>query len=108
MEGGQCAGEDANVMSESGESSSIVAPETPLPDTARPFRFTWDPSAARRPGPESVSGTTTGGREDYFATRLGELPFNASGATLALGALPADWSSSKHGFHGAWLAKWLC
>lgn len=93
--------ENANVMSESGDSSSIVVPETPLPDTARPFRFTWDPAAARRPGPESVSGTTTDGRADYFATRLGDLPFNTSSTSLALGVLPGDWSSSRYGFHGA-------
>lgn len=70
--------------------------------TARPYRFTWDPSS-RRPGPESVSGTTEGrGGGDYFSAqpRLGLLNTSSS-LTLALGALPQEWSSAKHGFHGA-------
>lgn len=90
------------------DSESITSrPVTPvsalpdLPNTARPYRFTWDP-ASRRPGPESVSGTTEGrGGGDYFSAqpRLGFLN-TSSTATLTLGALPTEWSSSRHGFHG--------
>lgn len=66
--------------------------------TARPYRFTWDPST-RKPGPESVSGTTEG-RGDYFHTHLPPLGFlNISTTTLAVGALPEEWSSTRHGFH---------
>ncbi|KAF9469270.1 Vps54-like protein-domain-containing protein [Collybia nuda] len=89
------------------DSESITSrPVTPvsalpdLPNTARPYRFTWDP-ASRKPGPESVSGTTEGrGGGDYFSAqpRLGFLN-TSSTATLALGALPTEWSSSRHGFH---------
>ncbi|KAJ7087759.1 Vps54-like protein-domain-containing protein [Mycena epipterygia] len=70
------------------------SPVSPLPPTARPFRFNWDP--AQR-GPESVSGTTEG--RDYFAGPSRLNLFNNSSASLALGALPAQWSSSTHGFH---------
>jgi vacuolar protein sorting-associated protein 54 len=51
-----------------------------------------------------VSGTTEGRGGDYFNLPtptpfpLGAL--NASTANLTLGALPDEWSSSKHGFHG--------
>ncbi|KAJ7582985.1 vacuolar protein sorting-associated protein 54 [Mycena floridula] len=86
-------------MSDSDGESSISRPTTPvtaLPITARPYRFTWDPSS-RRPGPESVSGTTTDGQPDYFATNFGGFHLNAS--NLTLGSLPVEWSSSKHGFH---------
>ena len=70
--------------------------------TARPYRFTWDPST-RKPGPESVSGTTEG-RGDYFHTQLPPLGFlNTSTTTLAVGALPEEWSSTRHGFHGSCL-----
>ncbi|KAK0211003.1 Vps54-like protein-domain-containing protein [Desarmillaria ectypa] len=90
-------------MSDS-NTSGVSRPTSPVPafpDTVRPYRFNWDP-ASRQPGPESVSGTTTDGRgPDYFNTipRLGHLNLNSSTATLSLGALPAEWSSSKHGFH---------
>ncbi|KAF8077733.1 vacuolar protein sorting-associated protein 54 [Lyophyllum atratum] len=80
--------------------SRAPSPISALPNTARPYRFTWDPSS-RRPGPESVSGTTEGrGGGDYFSAqpRLGLLNTSSSVA-LALGALPQEWSSSKHGFH---------
>lgn len=93
-------------MSDS-NTSGISRPTSPvpaLPDTARPYRFNWDP-ASRQPGPESVSGTTTDGRgPDYYNAipRLGHLNLNSSTATLSLGALPVEWSSSKHGFHGTW------
>ncbi|KAF8891227.1 Vps54-like protein-domain-containing protein [Infundibulicybe gibba] len=97
----------------SDDSSSLSRPTTPtnhdesrdeVPDhlnTARPaYRFTWDAST-RKAGPESVSGTTEGrGGGDYFNApppRLGLL--NTSTTTLALGALPSEWSSAKHGFH---------
>ncbi|KXN92270.1 Vacuolar protein sorting-associated protein 54 [Leucoagaricus sp. SymC.cos] len=93
-------------MSES--SSTPSRPTTPanatatqIP-TARPYRFTWDASS-RRPGPESVSGTTEGRGGDYFnQPTLTPFPLgalNTSTTTLALGALPNEWSSSKHGFH---------
>ena len=93
-------------MSDDGESLPS-RPQTPLsivPDrlpTARPYRFTWDPSS-RRPGPESVSGTTDGrGGGDYFSAQPRfALPAASSSATLLPGALPQDWSSAKHGFHG--------
>ncbi|KAJ7940357.1 Vps54-like protein-domain-containing protein, partial [Mycena leptocephala] len=74
--------------------SRPASPVSPLPPTARPYRFNWDP--AQR-GPESVSGTTEG--RDYFAGPSRLNLFNTSSATLALGALPPQWSSSTHGFH---------
>ncbi|KAJ7510150.1 Vps54-like protein-domain-containing protein [Mycena galericulata] len=74
--------------------SRPASPVSPLPPTARPYRFNWDP--AQR-GPESVSGTTEG--RDYFAGPSRLNLFNNSTATLALGALPPQWSSSTHGFH---------
>ncbi|KAJ7775171.1 Vps54-like protein-domain-containing protein, partial [Mycena metata] len=74
--------------------SRPASPVSPLPPTARPFRFNWDP--AQR-GPESVSGTTEG--RDYFAGPSRLNLFNNSTATLAVGALPPQWSSSTHGFH---------
>ncbi|KAL0946762.1 hypothetical protein HGRIS_012937 [Hohenbuehelia grisea] len=87
-------------MSERSSSPSRAgSPVTAVPElaTARPFRFTWDP-ASRKPGPESVSGTTEG-RADYV-TANPRLPFlNTSLTNLALGAMPQEWSSSKHGFH---------
>ncbi|KAF7338068.1 Vps54 domain-containing protein [Mycena venus] len=63
--------------------SRPASPISPLPPTARPYRFNWD-SAQR--GPESVSGTTEG--RDYFAGPSRLNLFNTSSATLALGALP--------------------
>lgn len=67
--------------------------------TARPYRFTWDP-ASRRPGPESVSGTTEGRGDDFAASPHPMGFLNHSSANLALGALPTEWSSSRTGFHG--------
>ncbi|KAJ4487727.1 vacuolar protein sorting-associated protein 54 [Lentinula aciculospora] len=66
------------------------------PSSSR-YRFTWDPE---RRGPESVSGTTAHG-QDYFAAAPAGLGFHFGGSTasLNLGALPTEWSSSKHGFH---------
>lgn len=72
--------------------------------TTRPYRFTWDHSS--RLGPESVSGTTEGRGGDYVNQPIPiPTPFplgtlNTSTTNLALGALPTEWSSSKHGFHG--------
>ncbi|CAA7271484.1 unnamed protein product [Cyclocybe aegerita] len=89
------------------ESSSLPSrPVTPVnlqpPDqlpTARPYRFTWDPSS-RRPGPESVSGTTEGRGGDDFGGGAHPLGFlNTSATSLALGSLPTEWSSSRTGFH---------
>src|ERR1700722_8275755 len=79
--------------------AASVADFTP-PDaqTARPYRFTWDPST-RKPGPRSVSETTEG-KGDYFPTHLHSGTLNSSLVNLAPGAFPAEWSSSKHGFHG--------
>ncbi|KAL5529345.1 hypothetical protein ACEPAG_5330 [Sanghuangporus baumii] len=74
-------------------------PIPPLPDfpNARPYRFVWDASA-RRTGPGSTSGTSEG-RGDYFAYRPALGNFNFSSTSLALGAIPSDWSSAKHGFN---------
>ncbi|KAJ7632829.1 vacuolar protein sorting-associated protein 54 [Roridomyces roridus] len=71
------------------------SPLSPLPPTARPYRFNWD---GTQKGPESVSGTTEGGR-DYFAGPSRLNLFNNSTATLPLGSFPQQWSSSTHGFH---------
>ncbi|KAI0636410.1 Vps54-like protein-domain-containing protein [Trametes polyzona] len=65
---------------------------------ANAFRFNWD-SAPKRPGPGSVSETTEG-RGDYFANNAPyDVYTNGSLANLALGALPTEWSSSRHGFN---------
>ena len=75
----------------------------PIPTDTRPYRFTWDPSSSRRQGPASVSETTEGrgARAEYH---FGVSPrvdlFGVSSSQLAQGALPLQWSSSKHGFHG--------
>ncbi|KAH8117189.1 Vps54-domain-containing protein [Phellopilus nigrolimitatus] len=75
------------------------SPVAPLPDfsSARPYRFAWD-AAARKAGPASVSGASEG-RGDYFAYRPTLGNFNFSSASLALGAIPPDWSSSRYGFN---------
>lgn len=94
-------------MSELSSPSSRPAtpslPQTPAVPPARPYRFTWDPST-RRPGPESVSGTTEGRGADYF-NQPPPTPFplgalNSSTTHLESRSLPNEWSSSKHGFHG--------
>jgi len=96
-------------------SSSPSRPTTPAyasvnqTPTTRPYRFTWDHSS--RPGPESVSGTTEGRGGDYVNQSI-PTPFplgtlNTSTTNLALGALPTEWSSSKHGFHGTLLHSLL-
>ncbi|TFK30114.1 Vps54-domain-containing protein [Coprinopsis marcescibilis] len=83
-----------------GSPSASVMGANDLP-TARPYRFVWDPSS-RRPGPESVAGTTEGGRGDYI-TGTAQYPLgvlnNPSSLNLELGNLPSEWSSAKHGFH---------
>ncbi|KIM71977.1 hypothetical protein PILCRDRAFT_16564 [Piloderma croceum F 1598] len=94
--------------------SRAASPTTGTPDIppiptdttpARPYRFTWDPSASRRQGPSSVSETTEGrgGRGEYHfgvSPRVDLFGVSASSSTqLAQGALPLEWSSSKHGFH---------
>lgn len=81
--------------------SRPATPVAELPNFshARPYRFTWD-AAARRPGPGSISATTEG-RGDYFGDATPyDVYNNASLASLQLGALPSDWSSARHGFHG--------
>ncbi|KAH9930608.1 Vps54-like protein-domain-containing protein [Fomitopsis serialis] len=88
----------------SDDSSTPSRPPTPvaeLPSSSqvRPYRFTWDPTSARKTGPGSVSATTEG-HADYFGNATPyDLYGNASLASLQLGALPAEWSSAKHGFH---------
>lgn len=76
---------------------SFAGPENLPP--ARPYRFNWDPSS-RNPGPESVAGTTEGRGGDDFSGPHPLAFLNASTTSLALGALPTEWSSSRTGFHG--------
>ncbi|EJD05695.1 Vps54-domain-containing protein [Fomitiporia mediterranea MF3/22] len=75
------------------------SPVPPLPDfsNARPYRFAWD-AATRKADPASVSGTTEG-RGDYFVYKPSLSNFNFSSTSLAVGAIPSDWSSAKHGFN---------
>ena len=76
---------------------------SPDPPTARPnaYRFNWDPST-RLPGPGSVSEATEA-RGDYFSLtpRVDIYGASSSSVTSQLGAVPSQWSSAKHGFHGA-------
>ncbi|KAF4576665.1 hypothetical protein EYR36_000738 [Pleurotus pulmonarius] len=78
--------------------SRAGTPVAALPETAtaRAYRFAWDQSSRR--GPESVSGTTEG-RGDYITAKPRLDLFSASSSTLPLGSIPAEWSSSKHGFN---------
>ncbi|KAI0723740.1 Vps54-domain-containing protein [Cerioporus squamosus] len=70
--------------------------ELPSFTASRSYRFNWDD---RRPGPGSISETTEG-RGDYLANTAPYDVFNnASLTSLALATLPAEWSSSKHGFN---------
>ncbi|KAH9848897.1 Vps54-like protein-domain-containing protein [Lenzites betulinus] len=74
--------------------------ELPSFPASRPnaYRFNWD-TATRRQGPESVSGTTEG-RGDYFGNNAPyDIYGNGSFANLALGNLPAEWSSTRQGFN---------
>jgi vacuolar protein sorting-associated protein 54 len=73
-----------------------------FPSSRQPaYRFQWD-AGTRRQGPGSVSEATEG-RGDYFAAppRVDIYGASASTTNLALNVLPQEWSSSKHGFHGA-------
>ncbi|KAI0039918.1 Vps54-domain-containing protein [Auriscalpium vulgare] len=80
--------------------SRPASPVGPLPDivTARPaaYRFNWDAST-RRPGPGSVSEATEG-RGDYFAATP-RIDIYGASTSSAPSAIPAQWSSAKHGFH---------
>ncbi|KAI0748630.1 Vps54-like protein-domain-containing protein [Daedaleopsis nitida] len=81
-------------------SSTPSRPASPVGDlpsfnTSRSYRFNWD---ARRPGPGSVSETTEG-RVDFLGGAPYDVYNNVSLTSLALGALPPEWSSSKHGFN---------
>lgn len=68
------------------------------------FRFQWDGVQKRRQGPGSVFSDAES-RVDF--TGIGQTPridlFNLSAATLSSGALPAEWSSAKHGFNGMFM-----
>ncbi|KAF7322637.1 Vps54 domain-containing protein [Mycena chlorophos] len=79
---------------ESSNPSRPASPISALPNTARAFRFNFDPSQR---GPESVSGTTEG--RDFLAGPSRLNLFNNSSLSLAPGSLPQQWSSATHGFH---------
>lgn len=85
-------------MSESGSVSSLpTSPVTAVPDSPnkRTRKLAWD--NLQRRGPASVVSETTEGNGDCFGPA--NLPFSFSSASLALSAVPQEWSSSKHGFH---------
>lgn len=83
------------MSSDNGSESSLpVSPTTTVPDL--PFIRT-NRAAAQRRG--SVFSETTEGYGDYNASNA-NLPFSFSSASLALAAVPQEWSSAKHGFHG--------
>lgn len=77
--------------------------ELPSIPSARPFRFTWDAAPNRKTGPGSVSEATEG-PGDFHTPVTAPTAFGAynstSVETLSFGALPVEWSSSTHGFHG--------
>ena len=89
--------------------STPSRPGSPVGDlpsfaASRSFRFNYD---QRRPGPGSVSETTEG-RGDYLAHNAPYDVFNnASLTSLALGSLPSEWSSSRHGFNGAHTLQYI-
>ncbi|KAF8831107.1 hypothetical protein HHX47_DHR1000227 [Lentinula edodes] len=86
------------ILTAAANASSQYDTATPTADpSSSRYRFTYDPE---RRGPESISGTTTHG-QDYFAAAPAGLGFHFGGSTVSLnlGALPNEWSSSKHGFH---------
>ncbi|KAM6500337.1 vacuolar protein sorting-associated protein 54 [Amanita muscaria] len=90
---------DADSAPHSPPTPTLTIPQD-LP-TARPYRFTWDPSSRRR-GPESVSGTTEGRGGDYITSQPPKLGFLDSPTTAtapSFGALPSEWSSARHGFN---------
>lgn len=76
--------------------ASPVGERPDLP-TARPYRFSFDGS--RRKGPASVSETTEG-RGDYFGAAPKLDLYGGAMDSLAPGALPSEWSSTKQGFNG--------
>ena len=87
-------------MSDNGSTSSLpTSPLTAVPDspTKRIPKLARDNQSRR--GPTSVVSETTEGNGDYFGPA--NLPFSFSSASLVLSAVPQEWSSSKHGFHGA-------
>jgi vacuolar protein sorting-associated protein 54 len=78
-------------MSDHSSSSSLpTSPVTNLPE------LPYIKQQARRTGPGSIFSETTEGYGDYTTN----LPFTFSSASLALAAVPQEWSSAKHGFHG--------
>ena len=91
-DGGQCVQREAReeggevhrgccwTMSTPSESASSLPRDTP---PARPFRFTWT-----RPGPASISETTTDG------------PAHDAFAALPRVHIPTAWSSTTQGFNG--------
>ena len=86
-------------MSDNGSVSSLpTSPLTAVPDspTKRIRKLAWDNPS--RKGPASVVSEATEGNGDYFGPA--NLPFSFSASSLALSAVPQEWSSSKHGFHG--------
>ena len=88
-------------MSDNGSISSLpTSPLTAVPDSPvkRTRKLAWDNQSRRGPG--SVISETTEGNGDYFGPA--NLPFSFSSTSLILSAVPQEWSSSKHGFHGAW------
>jgi vacuolar protein sorting-associated protein 54 len=100
-------------MSDTASSSSrptspaptVAATAAGAPVSARPYRFHWDPAAARRAGPGSVISESTGVGADWVGGGAGALyAQNTSTASLPLGALPAEWSSARNGFHGVYHA----
>lgn len=85
--------------------SSSSRPATPVGDlpnfasTPRPYRFNWD-TGNRKPGPGSVASEATEGRGEYFASNAIYDLYNTSATSLTTAALPSEWSSTLHGFHG--------
>lgn len=53
-----------------------------------------------------MSETTEGRGGDYFGVSPRMDLFGVSSTALAQGALPMEWSSTKHGFHGACVYGW--
>lgn len=88
----------SDYTSNSSRPASPVA-VSPDPLTARPqaYRFNWD-AAARLQGPGSVSETTDA-RGGYFSSTPRVDIYGASSSSQ-LAAVPSQWSSAKHGFHG--------
>ena len=73
-----------------------------FPNIRQPaFRFNWDPAQRRRQGPGSVLSDNES-RMDFGSVSVTPRNdiFDLSSATLSYGALPNDWSSVRHGFHG--------